>query len=128
MLSRLKMDGKNENSEIFAIKTGVRQGCNMSSVLFLLVMDWVMRKTTEDKKRGIRWNMMKDLDCADDLCLTSHTYREAQEKMEKLNNYAKQVGIKINNKKTKTMCVKTERNMNLRIEQEEVDLNTLEQS
>lgn len=39
----------------FAVTTGVRQGCMMSAVLFNLVMDWVMRKTTKDQARGIRW-------------------------------------------------------------------------
>ena len=38
----------------FEVKTGVRQGCVMSAVLFNLAIDWVMRRTTEDTPRGIR--------------------------------------------------------------------------
>ena len=45
-----------QNSNImFQVKTGVRQGCVMSSFLFNLAIDWVMRKATEDEKGGIRW-------------------------------------------------------------------------
>ena len=41
----------------------------MSGFLFLLCLDWVMRKATADKRRGIRWNfttVLEDLDFADD--------------------------------------------------------------
>ena len=31
------------------ISTGVRQGCILSTILFILVIDWVMKKNTEDK-------------------------------------------------------------------------------
>ena len=33
---------------------GVRQGCVMSTVLFNLVIDWIMKLTTEDRVKGIR--------------------------------------------------------------------------
>ena len=33
-------------TEWFEVKSGVRQGCNMSGFLFLLVIDWVMRTVT----------------------------------------------------------------------------------
>ena len=38
------VDGQ-DTTEWFKIKTGVKQGCNMSDLLFLLVVDWVMRNT-----------------------------------------------------------------------------------
>ena len=41
-------------SDWFMIKSGVKQGCVMSGFLFLLCLDWVIRKATADKKRGIR--------------------------------------------------------------------------
>ena len=40
---------------LFEVKTDVRKGCVMSTVLFNLVVDWIMRRTTEDQNRGIRW-------------------------------------------------------------------------
>jgi len=39
----------------FSVQTGVRQGCPMSALLFNLTIDWVMRQTTADQSRGIRW-------------------------------------------------------------------------
>lgn len=38
----------------FEIKAGVKQGCNMSRFLFLVALDWLMRKTVEDGEKGIR--------------------------------------------------------------------------
>ena len=38
----------------FMIKSGVKQGCVMSGFLFLLCLDWIIRKVPADKKRGIR--------------------------------------------------------------------------
>ena len=35
-------DGQ-DTTEWFKIKNGVKQGCNMSGLLFLLVIEWVMR-------------------------------------------------------------------------------------
>lgn len=58
----------------FAVKTGVRQGCVMSALLLNLVMDWVMRRATEDKPRDIRWTQLEDLNFTDDVALFSHTH------------------------------------------------------
>lgn len=98
-----------ETSELkFEVKTGVRQGCVMSALLFNTVIDWVMRKTTEDKARGIRWTLtstLEDLDFADDIALLSHTHRDIQEKTCRLNQYSEMVGLKINQKKTEVMTL-----------------------
>ena len=47
------VDGE-DTTEWFKIKTGVKQGCNMSGLLFLLVVDWVMRHTLQERNTGIR--------------------------------------------------------------------------
>ena len=60
------------------VKTGVRQGCILSAVLFSVVIDWVIRRTTEDQPRGIRWTLfdtLEDLDVSDDLALLFHTHQ-----------------------------------------------------
>ena len=54
--------GNNKISDFFNISTGVRQGCILSPILFILVIDWVMKKTTEDKKRGLQWGIMGHLE------------------------------------------------------------------
>ena len=48
------------------------QGCMLSSLLLLIVLDWVLRETTSHQRTGIRRkvaSVLEDLDYADDLCL-----------------------------------------------------------
>ncbi|GFS16748.1 endonuclease-reverse transcriptase [Elysia marginata] len=80
--------GNSQNS--FPVLSGVRQGCVMPALLFSIAIDWVMRQTTEDQNRGIRWNLftnLEDLDFANDLALLSHTHHHIQEKTGRLNTY-----------------------------------------
>ena len=82
----------------FEIKTGVKQGCGMSGFLFLLVVDWVMRKTTKCGNSGIRWkfnSFLEDLDFADDIALISSKREHIQTNVNHLGRYAKMTGLKI---------------------------------
>ena len=109
------------NGTLFDVKTGVRQGCVMSAVLFNIAIDWVMRKTTEDSPRGIRWNLfstLDDLDFADDLALLSHTHQHIQEKTTRLQTYGQQVGLKISTKKTETMTLNVNRPAPVQVNEE----------
>ncbi|XP_013400983.1 uncharacterized protein LOC106166864 [Lingula anatina] len=92
----------------FKVQTGVRQGCVLSSILFNLAIDWVMRCTTEDTSRGIRWTLystLEDLDFEDDLALLSHTHQHIQEKTDILNIFSQQIGLRISKKKTEVMAL-----------------------
>ena len=69
--------------ESFHVKSGVRQSCILSPILFLVVIDWVMHKTTSDYPLGIQWTLfscLEDLDFADDLAVISATHSHLQEK------------------------------------------------
>jgi len=69
------VDG-HDTREWFKIKTEVKQGCNISGLLFLLVVDWVMRNTLQEGNTGIRWKFttkLEDLGFADDIALLSST-------------------------------------------------------
>ena len=94
--------------EWFKIKSGVKQGCNMSGFLFLLVIDWIMKQSTADNNTGIWWNMtskLDDLDYADDIALLTSSREQMQVKVDRLVRQAKSTGIKINASKTKVMKI-----------------------
>lgn len=46
---------KQRTSKSFRVKTGVRQGCLLSLLLFLLVIDCVMKKVVGEGENGIKW-------------------------------------------------------------------------
>ena len=40
-------------SESFEMSTGVRQGCLLSPMIFIMVVDWIMREVEDQGKTGI---------------------------------------------------------------------------
>ena len=97
-----------KTSEPFPVKSGVRQGCILSPMLFLITIDWVMRQTTSDKARGIQWTLfthLEDLDFADDLALLSSRSDHLQVKTDRLDKFSSQTGLHINTMKTKVMSI-----------------------
>lgn len=92
-------------SEDISVHAGVRQGCLLSPLLFLIALDGVMRSVCA-RRRGIEWgisNVLEDLDYADDLCLLSHTLADMQSKLNDLRLEAAKVGLNINTRKTQEM-------------------------
>ena len=109
----------------FEIKTGVKQGCCMSGFLFLLVVDWVMRKTTKYGNTGIGWkfnNFLEDLDFADDIALISSSGRHIQTKVSNLGRYAKMTGLRINTAKTMMMSWNNPAGRKVQVDGEELEV------
>jgi hypothetical protein len=82
----------------FHVKSGVRQGCVMLALLFIIAVDWVMRSTLSEDNTGIRWtlfNIIEDLDYADDLVLLSHLDTSMQRKISSLQINASKIGLNI---------------------------------
>ena len=52
-------------SEGFQIGTGLRQGCLLSPLLFLIAIDWTMKRSTEHHPTGIQWNLFSQLEDLD---------------------------------------------------------------
>lgn len=93
-------------TESISVQTGVRQGCLLSPMLFLIVIDWIMKRTTTGMNTGIQWTLtgqLEDLDFADDVCLLSHKQQHAQNKLNRLADEAGKTGMKINIRKTELM-------------------------
>jgi hypothetical protein len=98
-------------TEPIQVNSGVRQGCILSPALFLLVLDGVMRKVMEKRKRGIQWGLqdrLEDLDFADDICLLSQRYRDMEIKLAKLQREEEDAGLQINVNKTKEMRINSD--------------------
>ena len=79
---KVKVIHNNQTTEAVKIEAGVKQGCILSPTIFLVVIDWVMKKATATK-RGIPWNVfhhLEDLDFADDISLLSQKVKDMQEK------------------------------------------------
>ena len=98
------------HSEWFQVKSGVRQGCVISPLLFLVAIDWVMKRATADKARGITWKAftcLEDEDFADDIALISHSQKDMQEKTSRIETEAGSVGLKISHGKSKIMRMNT---------------------
>ena len=116
-----------EITERFPVVTGVKQGCCMSGLLFLMVIDWVMRKTVDGQRTGIRWDftmLLEDIDYADNLLLLTSRADHMQEKTARLEENAGRVGLKLNPQKCKWMKVNSRNNERLRVREsmvEEVD-------
>jgi len=80
-------------TKFFEIVSGVRQGCILSSFLFIIVTDFVMRRTTRmDKSEyGIVWKRLTDLDFADDIAIVAEEENVCQEMTTKLEELSAQV-------------------------------------
>ena len=111
-------------SDEFEISSGVRQGCLLSPLLFLVVLDWVTRTAYANSGKGIQWTLEKkleDLEFADDLALLSHRLQDMQDKITALVDIAKKVGLKISKEKTKLMRIKNEQDAPINIEGSELE-------
>ena len=75
--SKCAVKVNNSLTDWFLIKTGVCQGCILSSLG--IAVDWVMKRSMENKTTGIKWlnnTTLEDLDFADDIALLSQSYND----------------------------------------------------
>ena len=100
------------------MSTGVLQGDVLAPFLFIIVIDYVMRKSEKlrDKTFGFITHprscsrepdiiVLNDLDYADDIAQLEGNQQRAQEQLNYTNDNSKTVGLEINDKKTEQMIV-----------------------
>lgn len=103
--------------EPIPMTAGVKQGCLLSPLLFIILLDDVMRKVTVTP-RGIAWNdisHLEDLEYADDIVLISSSLPDLQIKLDSLREEALDKGLRINARKTVEMRVQSCENRPLRL-------------
>ena len=90
------------------MNTGVRQGCLLIPLLFVMALDWVSRQAFGDNKTGIQFTLLqklKDVDFADDMVLLSQKITHTRQKFAALVEQVARVGLKINAFKTREMSI-----------------------
>ena len=78
-------------SEPFTSISGVRQGCLLSPLFFIIIMDAVARRASVNKPRGIVFSPLNMNDCADDKCEMSHRLSDMETKLADLASAARLV-------------------------------------
>ena len=92
------------NTIYFRIKSGVKQGCVLSPLLFVLVIDYVLRDCTGFGIRIGEAKKLADLDFADDIALMERNKAKLQDLLNTIRENASRLGLKINTEKTMSMA------------------------
>ena len=100
----------------------------MIVLLFLLVMDGVLRRALDGKKRGLTWRLqesLEDMDYADDVlvCRVSQKYEHMQRKLDDLRKESRKDDLEINSSKTEEIHVNTTVNRGLRLNGEDIKIS-----
>ena len=100
-------------TDLFEITAGVLQGDTLAPFLFIIVLDYALRKAIDGKEEELGFTLqprksrrhpkqvLTDLDFADDISLLSDEIAQAQELLLRVERECKKVGLGINAKKTK---------------------------
>ncbi|MDY6929965.1 MAG: reverse transcriptase family protein [Pseudomonadota bacterium] len=94
-----------EVTETFPVRTGVRQGCVLSPILFNFTIDWILRNALSHA-HGVELapgKALTDLDYADDVALFTTNISEMQSIMDRVDQYASTIGMNISLNKTKIL-------------------------
>ena len=118
--TKAKVVSPDGETELFDITAGVLQGDTLAPFLFVIVLDYAMRKAmagredelgftiTPRKSRRHPKEVLADLDFADDISLLSDEMRQAQELLLNVEIECKKVGLGLNGPKTKFLAYNVE--------------------
>nr|VZI33276.1 unnamed protein product [Spirometra erinaceieuropaei] len=94
---------RNNLTQPFGFRSGVRQGCILSSILFNYAMDWILGRALHEDD-GVEFapgHGLTDRDYADDIALLASSFGDLKSMLSRVNEVAKSVGLSINAGKTK---------------------------
>ena len=107
------------NSEEFGILAGVMQGDTLAPFLFIIVLDYALRKAISGREQELGFTLtprrsrrypaevLTDLDYADDISLLSDNMEQAQELLKRVELECAKVGLRLNAKKTEVITYNT---------------------
>ena len=113
-------------TEYFSITAGVLQGDTLAPYLFIIVMDYALRKALKGKEEELGLQLKRrqssrvspevitDLDFSDDIALLSEQTTQAQEMLIRVGQASSEVGLRANGKKTKVLASNTGGEINLK--------------
>ena len=123
--TRARVISPDGETDLFEIAKGVLQGDTLAPFLFVIVLDYAMRKAIEGreelfgftitprKSRRVPAKVITDLDFADDIALTSNRINQAQDLLLAVEAECKKVGLEINAGKTQFMSYNITDNIEL---------------
>ncbi|MEE4247402.1 MAG: reverse transcriptase domain-containing protein [Kangiellaceae bacterium] len=91
-------------SKKVSIMKGVRQGDTLSPVLFTAAVEEIFKRVDVENGININGEKLSNLRFADDVILFAESEEGLEELLNSLNIEGKKDGMRINKKKTKTMC------------------------
>ena len=102
-------------SESFSVTTGVLQGDVLAPFLFIILIDYLLKSSTEGTESGVETHprrsrrfpakVLNDLDFADDIALLESSILRAQEQLSRTAEAAKDLGLIISVAKTEYMTI-----------------------
>jgi len=103
----------------FDISAGVLEGDTLAPYLFIIVLDYALRKATEGMEEELGFTItpkrsrkapavtLMDFDFADDICLLSTEMDQAQHLLARIETECEKVRLELNTKKTEVMTINT---------------------
>ena len=113
--TKVKVRLPDGDTEYFDIVVGVLQGDTLATYLFIICLDYVLRRSIDKirvngfkltKKRSRRYpaKTITDADYVDDIALLANTPNQAETLLHSLERAAAGIGIHVNAHKTEYMC------------------------
>ena len=97
---------ENGTTRFFKIMSGVRQGCVLSPFLFVIIMDYILRRNSGYGVK-VSSKQLCDLDFADDVVLLEDSKQRLQQLLDAITENAENVGLSINVEKSKSMSIRS---------------------
>ena len=123
--TRAKVISPDGETEMFDITAGVLQGDTLAPFLFVVVLDYALRKALTGREEDLGFTItprkssrhpkkvLADLDFADDIALLSDLIEEGQELLLSVEAECKKVGLGLNGPKTKYLEFNNESQVSL---------------